>query len=73
MAPRIQTLPAADDPAVAAAAVRGLAALVDGGRQRELVIRKADGGPIGESPFKAALLDGGFVAGYRGLTLRGAR
>jgi hypothetical protein len=69
----IQTLPASDDPSVAAAAVRGLATLVTGGRQRELVIRKVDGGPVGESPFRAALLDGGFVAGYRGLTLRGAR
>jgi ATP-dependent Lhr-like helicase len=69
----IQTLPASDDPAVAAAAVRGLAALVTGGRQRELVIRKVDGGPVGESPFRATLLDAGFVAGYRGLTLRGAR
>jgi ATP-dependent Lhr-like helicase len=69
----IQTLPASDDPSVAAAAVRGLATLVTGGRQRELVIRKVDGGPVGESPFRAALLDGGFVAGYRGLTLRGTR
>jgi ATP-dependent Lhr-like helicase len=69
----IQTLPASDDPSVAAAAVRGLAALVSGGRQRELVIRKVDGGPVGESPFRTTLLDAGFVAGYRGLTLRGTR
>ena len=69
----VQTLPASDDPDVAAAAVRGLAALVTGGRQRELVIRRIDGAPMAESPFRAVLLDGGFVAAYRGLTLRGAR
>ncbi|MEX1171735.1 MAG: DEAD/DEAH box helicase, partial [Chloroflexota bacterium] len=69
----LQTLPAADEPDVAAAAVRGLAALVGSGRVRELVIRKVDGLPVAESPFRAALVDGGFVVGYRGLTLRGAR
>jgi hypothetical protein len=58
---------------VAAAAVRGLTTLVSAGRQRELVIRKVDGGPVGESSFGTALLDAGFVAGYRGLTLRGTR
>ncbi|MEX2183314.1 MAG: helicase-related protein, partial [Chloroflexota bacterium] len=69
----LQTLPAFDEPDVAAAAVRGLAALVASGRVRELVIRKVDGLPVAESPFRAALVDGGFVVGYRGLTLRGAR
>jgi hypothetical protein len=43
------------------------------GRARELVVRKVDGLPIAESPWRPALLDAGFVAGYRGLTLRGAR
>ena len=69
----LQTLPAADDPGVAAAAMRGLASLVAGGRLRELVIRKVDGLPVGESPRRAGLLEAGFAAGYRGLTLRAAR
>ena len=69
----LQTLPAFDDPATAAAAVHGLSTLVVSGRQRDLVIRKVDGLPIAESPARAALLDAGFVAGYRGLTLRGSR
>ena len=69
----LQTLAAVDDPDVGRAAVRGLAALVATGRARELVIRKVDGLPVAESPFRQELADGGFVAGYRGLTLRGAR
>ena len=48
-------------------------ALVTSGRQRELVIRKVDGQPVSDAPARAALLDAGFVAGYRGLVLRGAR
>ena len=43
------------------------------GRARELVIRKVDGLPVGESPFRDQLLAAGFSAGYRGLTMRGAR
>jgi ATP-dependent Lhr-like helicase len=69
----LQTLPAADDPDVAAAALRGLSSLVGGGRIRELVIRKVDGLAVGESPWRPALLEAGFVAGYRGLVLRPAR
>jgi ATP-dependent Lhr-like helicase len=69
----LQTLPAFDDPAVAAAAIGGLATLATGGRVRELVIRKADGAAISESPARQRLLDAGFVAGYRGLTMRGTR
>jgi hypothetical protein len=69
----LQTLAPADDPDVAALALRGLAPLVADGRARELVVRKVDGLPIAESPWRPALLDAGFVAGYRGLTLRGAR
>ena len=53
--------------------LRALAALVGTGRARELVIRKVDGLPVGESPFRDQLRDAGFSAGYRGLTLRGAR
>ncbi len=69
----LQTLAPADDPEVMAAAVRGLGRLVADGRQRELVIRKVDGVAIAESPWRAALLGGGFIAGYRGLALRAAR
>ena len=39
----LQTLPAADDPAVAVTSFRALGALVGDGRVRELVIRKVDG------------------------------
>jgi ATP-dependent Lhr-like helicase len=69
----LQTLAPADDPTIAATALRALAALVGTGRTRELVIRKIDGLPVAESPFRAPLLDAGFSAGYRGLTLRGTR
>ncbi len=69
----LQTLPAFDDDVAAAAAVDGLAALVEGGRFRDLVIRKVDGLPVAESAARARLIDAGFVAGYRGLTLRGSR
>jgi ATP-dependent Lhr-like helicase len=69
----LQTLPAFDDPDVSATALRGLTALVTGGRVRELILRKVDGVAIGESPLRPALLVAGFVAGYRGLTLRGQR
>ncbi len=69
----LQTLPAFDDPAVAAAAVAGLARLVTSGRVKEIVIKKVDGAPIAESPVRQRLLDAGFAAGYRGLTLRADR
>ena len=69
----LQTLAPADEPAVAEAALRALTALVGTGRTRELVIRKVDGLPVGESSFRDQLLTVGFGAGYRGLTLRGAR
>jgi len=69
----IQVLAPADDPVVAASAIRALACLVTDGRLRELVIRKVDGLPIAESPWREALLSAGFSPGYRGLTLRGSR
>jgi ATP-dependent Lhr-like helicase len=68
----LQSLPAFDDPDVATAGVAGLAALVMGGRARDLVVRKVDGLPVAESPVRRRLLDAGFVPGYRGLTLRGS-
>jgi ATP-dependent Lhr-like helicase len=69
----LQTLPAGDEPEVAAAALRGLTSLVGGGRFRELLLRKVDGEAVADSPWREALLAAGFVAGYRGLTLRGQR
>ncbi|MCI0584566.1 MAG: DEAD/DEAH box helicase [Chloroflexi bacterium] len=66
----LQTLPAFDDPAVQAAAVPALRRLVGEGRDRELVVTRVDGLPVGESPDRDALVRGGFVAGYRGLVLR---
>ena len=68
----IQTLPAFDDPELAAAALPALRRLVADGRVRELVIARVDGLPVGESPVRERLLDAGFVAGYRGLVLRPA-
>jgi ATP-dependent Lhr-like helicase len=66
----LQTLPAFDDPDVAAAAVPALRRLIGEGRDRELVVTKVDGLPVGQSPHRDALLRAGFVAGYRGLVLR---
>jgi ATP-dependent helicase Lhr and Lhr-like helicase len=69
----LQTLPAADDPAVAVVAARALGALVADGRTRELVVRKVDGEDVAVSRVRPILLDAGFVAGYRGLALRPPR
>jgi ATP-dependent Lhr-like helicase len=63
--------PAAADDAVAGIALRALGRLVADGRFRELVVTRVDGSPIGESPWRPALLAAGFVPGYRGLVLRG--
>jgi ATP-dependent Lhr-like helicase len=69
----LQVLPAADDAAVGVRAARALRTLVADGRFRELVIRKVDGDAVATSPFRQTLVDAGFVAGYRGLVLRGDR
>jgi ATP-dependent Lhr-like helicase len=66
----LQTLPAFDDPDVAAAAVPALRRLIGEGRDRELVVTKVDGLPVGQSPHLDTLVRAGFVAGYRGLVLR---
>jgi ATP-dependent Lhr-like helicase len=68
----LQTLPAFDDPAVAAAALGALRALLADGRFRELVLGRVDGLPVADSPRRPALLDAGFAPGYRGLVLRPA-
>ncbi len=66
----LQTLPAFDDPDAAAVAVPALRRLIGEGRDRELVVTRVDGLPVGQSPHRDALVRAGFVAGYRGLVLR---
>lgn len=66
----LQTLPAFDDGSIAAVAIPALRQLVGEGRERELALGRINGLPTGESPHRAALVAGGFVAGYRGLVLR---
>jgi ATP-dependent helicase Lhr and Lhr-like helicase len=69
----LQTLPAFDDPAVAAAALGGLRSLLADGRLRELVISRVDGEPVGRSSWYETLRQEGFMQGYRGLVLRRER
>jgi ATP-dependent Lhr-like helicase len=66
----IQTLPASEDPVVAAVAFQALRALVDDGRYRELVVVRVDGEPVGVSSWRTSLEAGGFAPGYRGHVLR---
>ena len=66
----LQTLPAADDRGIAAAAFAALRALVDDGRFRELVVGRVDGEPVAGSPWRPLLEEAGFAAGYRGHILR---
>ena len=69
----LQTLPALDDPAVAAAALGALGSLLTDGSRRELVISRVDGAPAGRSTWYETLLRAGFIQGYRGLVLRRVR
>jgi ATP-dependent Lhr-like helicase len=66
----LQTLPAADEPTVAGAALAALRDLVEGGRFRELVVTRIDGEPVATSVWRLQLEEAGFVAGYRGHVLR---
>ena len=66
----LQTFPAADDPAVAGAALAALRELVEGGRFRELVLTRVDGEPVATSAWQPRLEAAGFAAGYRGHVLR---
>ena len=59
----LQTLPAADDPAVAVTAARAFRALLTDGRTRELVIRKVDGEDVATSRIQAATPRGGLRRG----------
>ncbi len=68
------TFPAAEDEEVATLALRALGGLVGEGRLRELVLARVDGLSLGqEHPWRARLLDAGFVPGYRGLARRPPR
>jgi ATP-dependent Lhr-like helicase len=69
----MQTLPAFDDPAVAAVAVAALRGLLADGRLRELVITRVDGEPVSGSPWAETLIRAGFTSGYRGLAMRRER
>jgi ATP-dependent Lhr-like helicase len=66
----LQTLPAADDPAVAGAALAALRDLVESARFRELVLARIDGEPVATSAWRPRLEEAGFAAGYRGHVLR---
>ena len=66
----LQTLPAADDPAVAGSALAALHELVDDGRFRELVIARVDSEAVAGATWRPLLEEAGFVAGYRGHVLR---
>jgi hypothetical protein len=65
-----QTLPAADDPAIAEAAIRSLTSLARDGRVREVTVTRVDGLPVGESPVRDVFLAAGFVPAYRGFVFR---
>ncbi|MEO8272902.1 MAG: DEAD/DEAH box helicase, partial [Chloroflexota bacterium] len=66
----LQTLPAFDDPEVAAAALGALRNLLSDGSRRELVVSRVDGEPVAQSRWSETMLKSGFVKGYRGLALR---
>jgi ATP-dependent Lhr-like helicase len=70
----LATFPAADDGEVARLSLAALGGLLGEGRLRELVLARLDGVPLGpDHPWRARLLDAGFVPGYRGLALRTRR
>jgi ATP-dependent Lhr-like helicase len=57
-----------DDPAAVAASLADLS----GRRSRPLTVERVDGEPAAGGPLATALLAGGFVVGYKGLTHRAA-
>ena len=70
----LATFPAADDPERAGLALAALGGLLGEGRLRELVLSRVDGAPLGpEHPWRARLVEAGFVPGYRGMALRPRR
>jgi len=70
----LATFPAADDPERAALALGALSGLLGDGRLRELVLSRVDGAPLApEHPWRARLVEAGFVPGYRGMALRPRR
>ena len=70
----LATFPAADDPERVGLALAALGGLLGDGRLRELVLSRVDGTALGpEDPWRARLVDAGFVPGYRGMALRPRR
>jgi ATP-dependent Lhr-like helicase len=69
----LATFPAADDPERAGLALAALGGLLGDGRLRELVLSRVDGAALGpEHPWRARLVEAGFVPAYRGMALRPA-
>jgi ATP-dependent Lhr-like helicase len=68
----LQMLPASEAAEVAGLACASLRFLVGDGRLRELVVTRVDGVAVASSPWRDCLEQAGFVAGYRGHTLRPA-
>jgi ATP-dependent Lhr-like helicase len=67
----LQTFPVLDDPTTARLAIDALRTRLSGeGRERELVVARVDGEPVGRSAWYETLVRGGFIQGYRGLVLR---
>lgn len=70
----LATFPAADDPERAGLALAALGGLVEDGRAREIVVSRVDGAALAPGhPWRARLVEAGFVPGYRGLVLRPRR
>ena len=68
------TLPAGDDPEVAAVAVTALSRLVQpGGPMRELALERIDRAPPAASPLADLLREAGFRPSYRAWVLRTER
>ena len=67
--PRLTTLVDADDPRLRPGASRRSPAFVRGGRSSKLSLERIDGEPVVGSPLEELLVELGFRAGPRKLTL----
>ncbi|MFN0093624.1 MAG: DEAD/DEAH box helicase, partial [Dehalococcoidia bacterium] len=68
----LMTLPAWDDPELAALACEAIVATAEPGG-RPLAIERFDGQPPSQSPRAGALIEAGFEHGFKGLTYRARR